>query len=426
MMVALVCTAFLLAGSMCAQAQDTVPTVEQLTGGKVKLGDVIDKTNVDLVKEHLSVGTYECVQRGMKLIMGEHLPLDKLIPAYFREATEKNKGKATIDENGTVYLADGSIWPGGLPFSEPKTALEVMANLKYGQAADDVGFSKQWLSFVNEEGKIYKTFQQYVTYVLMSHRLSCDPLGAYPGCEKENFRRIQSFRSPQDMKGLGQFSIRYYDDTKMIDTGFAYLPAFKRSLRVSSNTWQDNIGGADILYCDAAGVNDPFSYWDYKLIGKKYIFTTATKAPGSENDSSPYSNAEGHFDTKSVTFDGGDKFPRVHWALTPVFVVEGTPRGEHVYGKRVIYVPAPPFWIPWFQTLAMDIYDQQMKIYKAFIPWLGGTLSKDGQNYAQWYGFDMYDLQTGHSSRIFAESAAYNSCANGRNYSLQMLLEGGK
>ena len=38
-----------LLGDLCAA--EKVPTIEELTQGKVKIGDVIDKNNVDLVKE---------------------------------------------------------------------------------------------------------------------------------------------------------------------------------------------------------------------------------------------------------------------------------------------------------------------------------------------------------------------------------------
>ena len=409
-----------------AEPSSAIPTIEELTNGKVKVGDSITKDNVDLVKDLLPVGVYELVKRGMVLIIGEHYPLDKLVPKYFVEATNANKGKATIDENGIVRLKDGSLWPGGLPFPEPKTGMEVLANLKYGAAADDISFKNQWLSFISKEGEIYKKFKQLVAYCNMTHRLKCPPLGAYPGYENENWRRMQSFRDPLDMRGLGQFSIRYYNDTKDSDTGFAYLPAFKRTLRVSATTWQDNIGGSDVLYCDAAGINDPISYWNYKLIGKKFMLTTATKTPLDAKGPCPLSNEEGDFNTKNLKFDVGQKFPRVWWAVTPVYVLEATPKMSHVYGKKVIYMAAPPFWVPWFQTLAQDIYDRQMKLYKAYIAWLGGYICQDGDNYAQWYGFDMNDLQTGHSTRIFAASAQYNTCLDGSSFNLKKMLELGK
>src|SRR3972149_2616024 len=66
------------------------PTIEDLTGGKVKIGDLIDKNNVDLVKEYITATMYAMVKGGMVLRMGTQLPPDQLNPKAFREATERN------------------------------------------------------------------------------------------------------------------------------------------------------------------------------------------------------------------------------------------------------------------------------------------------------------------------------------------------
>jgi len=405
---------------------EEVPTIEELSNGKVKVGDVINKANVDLVQDYLSPGVYECIQNGLQLIIGEHLPTEKLVPQYFLDATEENKGKAVIDENGTVYLSDGSRWPGGLPAPEPKEARDVLANLKFGWAVDEYFFPNQWLIFNNAEGENYKEYVYRASYVRCNSRMKCEPLGTYPGMEDENYRRVAVFLAPQNMRGLGQFSIRYYDDTKNIDTGFAYLPAFKRTLRVSATTYQDNIGGSDILSCDPGLANDPFAYWNFKLIGKKYILTPATKVPFPEDDPSPLSRDDGYPDENRVKYDVGKKFLRVWWAVTPVHILEGTPVGKHVYSKRVLYVPTPECWSPILQVQVGDIYDRQNKIYKAYIAHRGGYIQKDGENYAQWYGFAIHDLQTGHSSRFFADTINYNACSDPTTYSLQKLLSLGK
>ena len=40
-----------------------LPTIEELTGGKVKAGDLINKDNMDLVKEFLTEGQIKCLAR---------------------------------------------------------------------------------------------------------------------------------------------------------------------------------------------------------------------------------------------------------------------------------------------------------------------------------------------------------------------------
>ena len=79
------------------------PTLEDLTDGKVKKGDIIDVNNMDLVKDYLTEGNAEAIRQGMVLVIGTTVEPDVgNIPA-FTEATKKNKGKAIIDENGVVY-----------------------------------------------------------------------------------------------------------------------------------------------------------------------------------------------------------------------------------------------------------------------------------------------------------------------------------
>ena len=68
------------------------PSVEELTGGKVKIGDLITKDNVELVKEYLPVGLYQNVKEGMVMRMAEGVPPEKINPRTYLEATERKGG----------------------------------------------------------------------------------------------------------------------------------------------------------------------------------------------------------------------------------------------------------------------------------------------------------------------------------------------
>ena len=63
------------------------PTIEDLTGGKVKIGDLIDKNNMALVKEYLGAGVIECLNQGLVMEMTELAPPEVLVPSYFRDLT---------------------------------------------------------------------------------------------------------------------------------------------------------------------------------------------------------------------------------------------------------------------------------------------------------------------------------------------------
>ncbi|MDO8637155.1 MAG: DUF1329 domain-containing protein, partial [Dehalococcoidia bacterium] len=244
------------------------PTIEDLTGGKVKNDGLIDKNNVELVKEYLTAAMYVNVKRGMVMKMGTQLPPDQLNPKPFREATERNRGKAVMDKNGVVYYEKiGTPWLGGIPFPNAKNGLEAMDNYHYGRVWDTYHAFPIDFWYVNSRGEAYKSVGQELLYVKCSARTMLPPLGTIPGYENIYIKRISVATAPREITGLGQFTVRYYDFAETYDTGFAYLPAFKRTIRVSATTWQDNIAGGDLTYGDGDGFQDPFSGWNFNLTG---------------------------------------------------------------------------------------------------------------------------------------------------------------
>ncbi|MDY6971088.1 MAG: DUF1329 domain-containing protein [Thermodesulfobacteriota bacterium] len=397
-----------------------LPTIEDLTAGKVKIGDLIDKNNVDSVKEYLGKGIYESVKRGMILRMAPQLPPDQIGPKFFRDATERNRGKAIIDENGTVYHEKmGTLWPGGLPFPEPKTGLEVAANVKYGCVWDELRNFPNTMIYVDSKGHAYKKVGMDQRYVYCTTRTKLPPLGAIAGYEDIMFKRLIITTFPLELKGLGQYTVRYYDDSKTYDTGFAYLPAFKRTIRVSATIWQDNIAGSDLTSGDGQGLQEPYSSWDFKLLETKYTLLVEPKTPF------PLLDKKGNID-KRVQFDVGEKFPRLGWTIWPVHVLEATPRIKHVYGKKILYTNAWPYWPSSVQFALTEMYDRQMKLWKVYPSNKGYYYILDGEPYTSEWGLFIYDLQSDHITQYW-----YISNLNGQNYvpddiTLKTLLEVGR
>lgn len=366
------------------------PTIEDLTGGKIKIGDLVNKENVDIVKEYLSATLYECVKKGMVLRMAENLPPEKIVPKYFWEATAKNKGMAVIDSGGIVYHKNGSPWPGGLPFPDPQTPQEAMANVNFGHVLDDFWIKDSITLYVNKNGEIEKTGHMSIWSSFAFGRLLIPPLGSVPGYEDIQWRHIAAFNQPLEMKGMGQMTIRTYDDNKP-DSGFMYIPAFRRTIRVSATTYQDNVGGQDYTFSDPQGLREPFGYWDFNSMKKAFMLMPAPKNPF------PYITEDGKIHPE-MEFDNGHSFPRIGWAITPVIIIDATPKVKHIYGKKVMYMPCPPYWASFAPLTLADIYDQQGQMWKCYVD-LKHLYTKDGIDYGNMHwGLMMYDLQTGHSS----------------------------
>ena len=373
-----------------------LPTIEDLTDGKVKIGDLIDKNNVDLVKDYIGLGSYECIKKGMVMKMGNQLPPDQLHPKYFTEATERNVGKAVMDEYGTVYYEKmGTLWPGGLPFPEPKNGTEVAANVKFGQVWDDLYHNPVIVLLIDSEGKVYKTSVMEHRYTKCVSRLKVPPLGAVRGFEDMAWKRVIAMLHPFEIKGLGQYAVRFYDEVAHHDIGFTYLPAYKRTIRVSATTWQDNVAGGDTTSGDGQGLQEPYIYWDFKLIGPRYMLHPVPKS------TIPFFDEKKKHIHKEFPHDVGRKFPRLEWTIWPMYELEARPTIKHIYGRKTFYVNAWPYWPSSSQFSHVDSYDRQLKLWKAYISFRGNHRIYEGEPYANEYGFSMYDIQADHMSHMW-------------------------
>lgn len=393
-----------------------VPTIEALTGGKVKEGDLINKDNVDLVKEYISPGLYETVKQGFVMRIGKQVPPEKMVPEYFKKITRENRGKAIIDENGTAYYENMETrWPGGVPFPNPQTGLEAVSNFKYGYVYDAWRMYPSLMKYTNAKGKTYKTAKMEQLYYTYNTRTKNAPLGAAPGYENILYKRISIFHTPLELKGIGQYTVRHYDDAKHFDKGFAYISAFKRTIRVSATTWQDNIGGSDWTYGDGGGLADPLSYWKFKLITKRYMLLPEPDAPFS------YVNDETGDVDERLQFTVGKKFPIFGWAIWPVVEVEGTPTIKHVYGKKTFFINLWPYWPSAWAIGLVDLYDRQQKLWK--INWnRRDHRSWEGQNYTATVGGPMYDLQTQHMTEFWVSENPWKATPSYVNLDLLFKL----
>ena len=230
------------------------------------------------------------------------------------------------------------------------------------------------------------------------------------------FRRTSMLTHPIEIKGQGQFSVRYYDDAKKYDTGFTYFPAYKRTLRISSTTWQDNIAGSDLIYGDSQGFNEPFVDWEFKLIGTKFFLVPEHKAPF------PYLDDKGNINP-DVKFDVGFRWPRLGWAVFPMHVVEATPKIRHVYGKKVIFASAALYTNATDLAEMVDIYDRQGKLWKLYCPHNGDWLKDKG--FVVPYGVFMADLQSQHTTSYWFKIQPNQNLAPG-SASFKYLLSHGR
>ncbi|MCC7411999.1 MAG: DUF1329 domain-containing protein, partial [Gammaproteobacteria bacterium] len=228
-------------------------SIEAFTKGKLKEGDVLDASNVDLVKDLLDEVTYLQISQQGRLVDLYNTTTDvwKLNPVPYLEATLRNRGQAMFDGKGNVVTKDGQPWIGGNPFPDASTAEEVLAghNLSWGRHdVTQYCIDEYDLNGDGDEEYHYNFFWVEVAGV---GRTVIDPKPYFPGHEDKIRYQAAVWTSPNDVKGTSILNIWPYDQTQYPDF-YGYLPAFKRVRRFPTNQrFEPVIAGSTFFLTDA-------------------------------------------------------------------------------------------------------------------------------------------------------------------------------
>ena len=322
-----------------------VPTIEELTGGKIKTGGQISAENVDAVKDLLTESWYRNIRDGAVLTINPTTPTKDLIMPPMLKATLDNQGKAAVSSNGTVTSKDGSAWIGGFPIIQPQTPIEVMANRLY-QITDEVldEYDNHW---VNPAGETYKTIVGQVSQYSIDGRVCLNPMPIVPGFPGELYRSMIHDLDPYDVKGLSVLSVLYVDQDKLPDS-WGYIPVLRRVQRFSSAQRYDSADGSDLRAGDLGGFSDPLGLWTFTLIARKPMLSNlSTTGPIPEKG-------------KDIPLIKG-KYPAEAKAeVRDTWIIEGKPKDPgHIYSRKMLYVDAGTY------LSVGDFFDRQNNL------WLG-------------------------------------------------------
>jgi hypothetical protein len=342
---------------------EELTNIEAYTKGKVKEGDVIDASNVELVQDLIDPALYqEITQDNRKFWIGPtQTDIEQQFPPYYLDATMKNWGQAAFGPDGNVYTKDGKPWIGGHPFPDPQTPEEVQANvvLSWGRHDQDIFAIPTYALAPDGEVQYEYDFvwaQQQT--IGLCHPDSAGGAAYLPG--KEDMLRHQSvwFTSPNDIKGTAFMNEWWYDQARFPEL-YGYLPAFKRVRRFPTNQrFEPLVAGINLFLSDAWAAGDPMLTWgNWKIVHR-----------------GPYLGAMHHNwrpdmpNWEHPTHGGpaGNSYYYVQKQLIPeVIVLEGEPTGfpRAPLSKRRVYFDARNIEYP--QAIS---YDRRGEIWKTFEP----------------------------------------------------------
>ena len=389
------------AGDITKAYPEELLSIEAYTKGKVKTGDWIDKTNVELVQDLIDPALMiEIQQMDRKFqIQASTTDVTKMFPHEFLEATMRNQGRSKVDEVGNVYTDDGSQWIGGLPFPDVNDGIQVIANMTMSWGRHDESTYAVIADAVDNEGKVVYNYELVWAELAASGRVSDTSNGGnLPGDLAKNKLRYQStwFTQPQDVKGTAFLSVWPYDQREFPDL-YGFLPAFKRVRRFPTNQrFEPLVSGLNFYLSDAWAAGDPYLTWgNYKIVGRQpYLGSSQGGWMGDQPNWRP----ESHGGPDGKTF-----FTITKELIPEVVVLEAEPTGfpRAPYSKKRVYVDARNFVFPQMLT-----YDRRNELFKCGEPGFGqyktasNEVLDNGKPAWSWTWYHSHDFQGRTMSRF--------------------------
>jgi Protein of unknown function (DUF1329) len=311
------------------------------------------------------------------------------LPKPYIEANEKYGGQARL-----VKQADGRYrlenYIAGFPFpapSGPDKAAEIAANVTYRFAGYAVaGFPNAGAGsapFYTKD-RFGNWSVETVDYLYRQLDYNWEP-----GVPRTDPSAGGAW--PEQSRYTSVLTVFWQDNLKDEDD-YAFVPALRRSLRLSSAARCSPLLGSDMVKDDQrVGWNGGVGKFTGEFLDERKLLALATMDP----------NHSGKFPEE---YDGMLGWPKPSWGdwetrdvyVANIHRIDSLSPG-YCYGKRIMYVDKQ-----YYQTLAEDIYDSNMKLWK--VVWVG-LASGPFVNYGDQMGFagiieTYWDVQNDHVSYV--------------------------
>lgn len=338
--------------------------------------------------------------------------------------TAKYKGQATLDPatHNIINYTAGIPFP-DLKADDPEAGAKAIWNFYFGWRPFDIILGR--FSYVLIDGRRGpdRTQEWWFRRYHMASRNTTEQ--DFEGDGSIYHKTLLFAQAPQDIKGLGTFSIRYM--SPKLDDVWAYVRTVRRVRRLSGGAWMDPIGGTDELQDDIAIFNaHPTWYTQYKLLGKKKLLTVA-------NSKWTYDVGTWNENGKSIA----EQFPHIDFGTAPywnvhdrweprdVWVVEAVAPVEHPYSRKVVYIDAKT----WFATIG-EAYDRKGDWWKWMQYATSPVTSADGSGarFEQSAWIQFIDFQREHATHIgISKEHHYNPLGLSQDdFTLSQLESGGR
>ncbi len=368
----------------------------------VKPGTVITKQNWTQYKDCFTYGEQRLWQGDLFWKMPDDVeihvgaPHHWTLPKPYVEATEKYGGQTRlVKQPDGRYKLDNYV--AGLPFpnpTEPDKGTKIAANVTYKMQGYQWGMFQdlgaQPTGFTRDRFGNTSPIQGDFTYMQTAFNWESDQ-----GVPPVNPKAAGSWytqwimqTTPEQSKYTTVLTIFWQDNLRDEDD-YVFVPALRRSLRLSASARCAPLFGTDAIKDDQRyGWNGGVGKFMGKWLRDMKLLTMLTMDPKIASN--------------MANWDGMLAFPKPSWGeweTRDVYVVDIRRVPEfatgYCYGSRVDYIDKQ-----YYTSLAEDVYDAQLQLWKIY---LFETETKNFDNYGEqmWMGGiagDIWDVQNDHAT----------------------------
>lgn len=391
--------AFAQTGQVSKAYPDELMSIEGYTKGRIKTGDEINASNVDLVKDLLEPIRYEQIKNhGRKLrVVKTTTDVMRLSPWEYIEATLKNAGKAKFDANGNVvHAADGQPWIGGNPFPDAKSGVELLAAQTLSWGRHDASFYAVKINDVAVDGETRFRYAGGWAELNTVARVSVDPR-PYWTQHKDKLRfQTVFFTAPQQFRGTSFMNVWDYDQRKF-PALYGYVADFRRIRQFPADQrFEPLLPGTTLYLSDAWAAGDPLLTWgNFKIVSRGPFLAGLSGSWNSDHENWEHKT---HGGPKGTTF-----WDSTVELVPEAILVEATPTGfpRAPISKKQVWFDARNQVV-----IGMVTYDRRDQPYRSFdgaysLYENNGKVFMDGQHpYWSWCHVTCSDIQTGRVTRL--------------------------
>jgi hypothetical protein len=350
---------------------------------EVPSGTILSKDNWEIGKGLMPDEILEFYKRGEyanPILKLEALHLSAVDP-NLKAASEKNRGKFDINEDGTVVDKATGQRPAiitGQPFpdidgKDPKAGSKAIWNWFYTLYWEGSFHTQSPVNWISRDGLLRRieTDVHFKYYdgapPFFQSRIGENPLNVLA-------RTIGTVKEPADVNGIVNLNWRFREGNKQ-DQAWVYVPALRRVRPINPANRSDGLLGSDISLDDGPYFDGKPEDFTFKLVGEGTVLAHYDK-PALENGSpvkkiKPGTPISDQIDSSEVGWrletpeyqlipsecsgtlkaagkcqawtkgEGLVAWAPLQWALVPrpVWIVEAIPKNPYyLYGKQVMYL----------------------------------------------------------------------------------------